>query len=109
MEYAKGKVNSAVTNELDNSQVKTRADHRKQRKEEETNIVEEKPVRMKRLVRLRLIPIWLRLLIIIGLIVLSAVVGVIVGYSVIGNGEPTEALDKSTWQHIIDLVVKDKE
>jgi anti-sigma factor RsiW len=104
MEYAKGRVKSEVTTEHNNSQEGTRAELRKQREEVNTK---EKPVRTKRLVRLRLIPIWLRLLIIAALIVLSATVGVIVGYGVIGDGEPTDALKKSTWQHIIDLVEKE--
>ncbi|WP_240189876.1 DNA-directed RNA polymerase subunit beta [Bacillus sp. P14.5] len=31
-----------------------------------------------------------------------------IGYGVIGDGKPMDVLDKSTWQHIIDIVLKDK-
>ncbi|MFC4321946.1 DNA-directed RNA polymerase subunit beta [Litchfieldia salsa] len=102
MEYAKGRVKSEVTTEHNNSQERTRAEHRQQ----EEAIAKEKPGKTRRLVRLRLIPIWLRLLIVAALILLSATAGVIVGYGVIGDGEPTDALKTSTWQHIIDLVEK---
>lgn len=59
-----------------------------------------------RKIRIRLIPIWLRLLIILILIIASALVGIVVGYSVIGNGSPLDAFHKETWQHIIDIIYK---
>ncbi|WP_226671435.1 DNA-directed RNA polymerase subunit beta [Metabacillus litoralis] len=59
-----------------------------------------------RRIRIRLLPIWLRVLLILILLGLSAIAGLIVGYGVIGNGNPADALEKSTWQHIIDLVEK---
>jgi hypothetical protein len=68
---------------------------------------EEKPTKL--LPRRRLIPIWLRLLIVAVLIVVSTVSGAIVGYSILGDGKPLDALKPSTWQHIIDLVEKDTE
>ncbi|WP_409303167.1 DNA-directed RNA polymerase subunit beta [Peribacillus sp. SCS-155] len=58
-------------------------------------------------VRIRLIPIWLRLIVVIVLIVISMLAGAIVGYSVIGGGKATDVFKKSTWTHIIDLVNKD--
>lgn len=30
-----------------------------------------------------------------------------IGYGVLGDGRPLDALKPSTWQHIIDLVEKD--
>jgi hypothetical protein len=30
-----------------------------------------------------------------------------VGYGVIGNGKPAEALQKGTWKHILDMINKD--
>lgn len=59
-------------------------------------------------VRVRLIPIWLRLIIVVLLIVLCFTIGTMVGYGVIGNGKPFDALNQSTWTHIIDLVNKEK-
>lgn len=58
-------------------------------------------------VRVRLIPIWLRLLIIPGLLVLSLIVGAMIGYGVLGDGKALDVLKKSTWQHIVDIVVSD--
>ncbi|MGX1901369.1 DNA-directed RNA polymerase subunit beta [Thermolongibacillus altinsuensis] len=57
----------------------------------------------------RLIPIWLRLIIVAVLVVISTAIGAMVGYSVLGDGKPLDALKPSTWQHIIDLVEKDTE
>ncbi|TXC85935.1 DNA-directed RNA polymerase subunit beta [Metabacillus litoralis] len=57
-------------------------------------------------IRVRLLPIWLRVLLIVVLMGISVIAGLVVGYGVIGNGNPEDALDKSTWQHIIDLVEK---
>lgn len=57
-------------------------------------------------IRVRLLPIWLRVLLIVVLMGISVIAGLVVGYGVIGSGNPEDALDKSTWQHIIDLVEK---
>jgi len=56
--------------------------------------------------RRRLIPIWLRLLIVLCLITISTLAGAMVGYGVLGGGNPFEALKPATWQHMIDLVEK---
>ena len=61
-----------------------------------------------KLFRVRLIPIWLRIVITILLIVSSLTVGTMVGYSVIGSGKVSDALKQSTWTHIGDLVNKEK-
>ncbi|MCQ6274643.1 DNA-directed RNA polymerase subunit beta [Bacillus sp. V3B] len=58
-------------------------------------------------IRLRLIPIWLRVLIVMLLISLSALTGAAVGYGVLGNGNTSDILQKSTWTHIIKLVGKE--
>jgi hypothetical protein len=57
--------------------------------------------------RTRLIPIWLRLIIVIVLMVISTAAGAMIGYGVIGNGKPLDVLKPSTWQHIVDIVKKD--
>jgi uncharacterized membrane protein len=58
-------------------------------------------------IRIRLIPIWVRILLVLIFMVLSTIIGLMVGYGIIGNGNPADALDESTWQHIIDLVEKE--
>ena len=56
-----------------------------------------------RLVRLRLLPIWLRIIIVAALFIAAAVIGVIFGYSVIGEGNVGDALKWGTWRHILDI------
>lgn len=57
--------------------------------------------------KLRLIPIWLRLLIVTFLALISLTLGLLFGYGVIGDGKAIDILKTSTWGHLIDLVEKD--
>lgn len=57
-------------------------------------------------IRIRMIPIWLRLVIIAVLLVLSLLLGAIVGYGVIGDGHISDVFKKATWTHITDLILK---
>lgn len=61
----------------------------------------------KERIRIRLLPIWLRLVIVCVLIAVCILAGAIVGYSVVGGGKVSEVFKKSTWTHIVDLVNKD--
>ncbi|KMJ56374.1 DNA-directed RNA polymerase subunit beta [Alkalihalophilus sp. As8PL] len=54
--------------------------------------------------RIRLIPIWLRLIIVTVLVGGCLLLGIIIGYGVIGDGDPSDALKPETWYHIIDLM-----
>jgi cobalamin biosynthesis Mg chelatase CobN len=54
--------------------------------------------------RLRLIPIWLRILIAIVLIGGCFILGLMFGFGVIGNQEPAEVIKPETWYHIIDFI-----
>lgn len=75
----------------------------RQQIEEEIKEVEAKP---NRRIKVRLLPIWLRLLIVIGLIFIAVLSGALLGYSVIGGGNAMDVFQKSTWTHIIDIVNK---
>jgi len=55
-------------------------------------------------VQIRLIPIWLRVVLIIILVVIAAVVGAMFGYSVIGQGKAMDVFKPETWQHIFDIM-----
>jgi uncharacterized membrane protein len=77
---------------------------KKAKKEQNTN---EQNYKNRIRIRIRLIPIWVRVLLVLIFMVLSTLVGLIVGYGIIGNGNPADALEESTWQHIIDLVEKE--
>ncbi len=78
-------------------------------RELETELNNESEKKSMRKIRIRLIPIWLRLVLIAILVTISVMSGIAVGYGVIGDGKVSEAFDKSTWQHLVDLVNKDSE
>lgn len=52
------------------------------------------------------IPIYLRFVILFGLIVVFTMAGALVGYSGIGHGKPIDVLKGSAFSHIYDLVEK---
>lgn len=54
----------------------------------------------------RIVPIGFRILFVLLLSAISLMVGLMVGYGVIGDGNPIDALKIETWQHIIDFVTK---
>lgn len=56
--------------------------------------------------RRRIFPIWVRLIVIIILCVAALIGGLMVGYGILGDGVPSDALKWETWQHIIDIVKK---
>lgn len=58
-------------------------------------------------IRVRMIPIWLRIIIVVALIFLSTLAGAAFGYGVMGGGSASDIFKPSTWTHIIDLVVKE--
>ena len=55
-------------------------------------------------VQIRLVPIWLRVLIIFVLLLVAVVAGLTVGYSILGDGESSDVLKWSTWQHLLDII-----
>jgi len=57
-------------------------------------------------IRVRLIPIWLRLIVVAVLLALSIIIGAVIGYSVLGNGKAVDTFNNETWTHIFDLVNK---
>nr|WP_245835825.1 DNA-directed RNA polymerase subunit beta [Virgibacillus ndiopensis] len=81
------------------SDVVTREQQKKKQKEEKK--LNKKP-------RRRVFPIWLRIIVVLILCAVALLVGLMVGYGVIGDGKPSDALEMDTWQHIIDIVKKNK-
>ena len=77
-----------------------------QKKEQE---VEKKHPEKKEKVRIRLIPIWLRIILIIVLIFVSMTIGAAIGFGVLGDGKVIDVFKPSTWTHILDLVQVEKE
>lgn len=55
--------------------------------------------------RTRLLPIWFRVLLSLVLILLAAIGGAMIGYSIVGDGNnPMEVLNPETWIHIFDII-----
>ncbi|MED4224896.1 DNA-directed RNA polymerase subunit beta [Neobacillus cucumis] len=57
-------------------------------------------------VRVRLIPIWLRLVLLLVSVVICLIAGSVVGYGMLGGGNVGDIWKESTWTHIVDLVDK---
>jgi cobalamin biosynthesis Mg chelatase CobN len=62
---------------------------------------------VSRWVQIRLIPIWLRVLLFLLGVVAAAVLGVMFGYGIIGDGKALDALKPETWQHIWKMIKGD--
>ena len=58
----------------------------------------------RRWIRIRLLPIWLRIILVLLLFIIVTAIELVFGYSVIGEGESGDALKWSTWKHILDIV-----
>lgn len=84
-----------------------KAQKNKARQQEEVAATEEQERPEKLKWRIRLIPIWLRFIILLVAMAIAVVAGAMVGYGVLGGGNPMEVLEKETWQHILDLVNKE--
>jgi lipopolysaccharide/colanic/teichoic acid biosynthesis glycosyltransferase len=59
--------------------------------------------------RRRIFPIWMRIIIVLLLCAIALIVGLMVGFGVLGDGVPEDVLKKETWQHIVDIVTKVKQ
>ncbi|MBE1555686.1 DNA-directed RNA polymerase subunit beta [Sporosarcina limicola] len=77
--------------------------HRKYRNQRNVQ-VEEETLKKTLWVQIRILPIWLRILLVLSLLTGVAVIGAMIGYSYIGNGEPGDVLKKETWTHIFDII-----
>jgi hypothetical protein len=88
---------------MNQEQVKTREELKKIRAQEK-EVMTMRERREK--IRVRLIPVWVKVLIVVLLTAASLLAGTVVGYGVIGNGNPGDALQKETWTHILDIINK---
>ncbi|WP_342528096.1 DNA-directed RNA polymerase subunit beta [Chryseomicrobium sp. FSL W7-1435] len=72
--------------------------------EGQEKMTEQKPQKPTRWVQIRLIPIWLRVILVLLLIAGAIAGGLTVGYAILGGGEATDALKWETYQHILDIM-----
>ncbi|MYL34248.1 DNA-directed RNA polymerase subunit beta [Pontibacillus yanchengensis] len=102
------------------SEATSRAERREEKQKESTAKPKAKPVKKEKnnkeaskkqktkKERRRLIPIWLRIIIVLLICALALLAGVMIGYGVIGEGNPLDALKLETWEHIIDIVTREQ-
>lgn len=88
------------------NQPKTRQEHKAQVEQKTSAAAKPSKERRKKRGRIRMFPIWLRLLLLIVSTGIALILGAMVGYGIVGDGQPLDVLDPSTWQHIVDIVVK---
>lgn len=55
-------------------------------------------------VQIRMIPIWLRIILVALILVGAIALGVTIGYGYLGDGDPADALKIETWTHILDII-----
>ena len=76
---------------------------RRLEKKQEQNNEQAKTTATTKWVQIRMFPIWLRILLVILFLAGAAIAGLMLGYGVLGNGEPKDALKWDTYQHMIDI------
>ena len=81
--------------------VKTREQINEERNEKKKTEENASP---KQKVRVRLFPIWLRIIVMILVIAVSVLSGAVIGYSVMGDGKASDTFKKETWTHIVKLI-----
>lgn len=64
----------------------------------------EKDGKPKYWVQIRMFPIWLRIILVAALFVGAGALGLTLGYGYIGEGNPSDVLKWSTWQHMLDII-----
>ncbi len=92
------KQTETVKNIEEKEQKVTREQKKQERKEKKADRKERRAVH-------RMFPIWLRIVVVIILIFLALIIGLLVGYSVLGDAEqPLDVLTFEFWQHIMDII-----
>lgn len=52
----------------------------------------------------RIFPIWLRLIVVFLLAIFALIIGMVIGFSVLGDGDPLDVLTFDFWRHVIDII-----
>lgn len=105
---------------MNENNIQTRKQYKQHKKQPKTNVtstsahsrrqqrLERKAVRKgKKTPMRRIFPIWLRLIVIFCFCIVALIAGLVIGYSILGDGAPTDVFHKETWKHIIDLIQKE--
>lgn len=76
----------------------------RQKRQRNSAQVEQETPKKQFWVQIRLLPIWLRIILVLLLLVGTAILGAMIGYGYIGDGETGDVLKKETWIHILDII-----
>lgn len=101
-------VNQTKRRATDKSRRQQRRQKSRLHEEKRTDNPKKEKMRKHKKPRRRLFPIWLRLIVFLVLSICIVVCGLMIGFSVLGDGNAKDVLDKATWQHIIDIVIKEQ-
>ncbi|MGE7622068.1 DNA-directed RNA polymerase subunit beta [Viridibacillus sp. NPDC096237] len=93
-----------MTNNMKENTTKLNTSKPMTRKEAKIEREVKEEVNMKWWSNLRLYPIGIRILVVVILLVIAAVSGAMIGYSVIGEGDALDTFKISTWRHIFDIM-----
>lgn len=94
--------NTANTDKTERLAIASRSERNQQRKRKPEK--EEPSAKGRLWVQVRIIPIWLRIILVLLLLAGAVALGTTIGYGYIGDGNPDDALKKETWIHIIDII-----
>ncbi|MCT8140137.1 DNA-directed RNA polymerase subunit beta [Anaerobacillus sp. CMMVII] len=78
-----------------------------QKNRQEVRAQKEAKKKRKKRKPIRLIPIWVRLIIVLLIFAASLVLGAMFGYGIVGDGEPKDVLGKGPWLKIHEIIYKD--
>ena len=98
-----------MTNELKSESLTPNVPQKEKRqgKKQEMQEKQDKKEKQERPIRwynFRLIPIWLRILLVVLFITIAGASGLMIGFGVIGGGNPTDILKWETWEHILNMI-----
>src|SRR5699024_921464 len=105
-EALSGRKKTKTDEETRKQQKEKRKEEKKKRKEEKKKRKQEKKKRKKP--RRRIFPIWLRIIVVLLLAAGALILGLMIGFAVLGDGEALDVLKMETWEHIVDIVTKEK-
>ena len=87
-----------MTEETKQTRMKKRQD-RNVKKEQTQDVLTEPPI-----VTVNFTSWILRIIIVVVLFLIVAIIGAMIGYGGIGNGNPLQVLNPATWMHIFDIM-----
>lgn len=100
-----------MTNELmsekrkeDLTQLKRTSRRRLRQEEKKKSKDVKQPQTTKEIVVSRMIATGIKVLIFFAILFFVAIAGLMIGYGVIGDGNPIDALNWGTWQHMLDII-----